>query len=110
MGSGDDGQCMNPGCSVETCDDQDLSIFEQASSGGLRWWQRCPAVVLDNVIDRLEADGEVLDHRRFQLNILDSYIGHHPLTSRRKAWRNRPGSSESRDDVIAVIAGGAVFD
>jgi len=67
-------------------------------------------VVLDNVLDRLEAGGEVLDHRMFQQNILDSYIGHHPLTSRRKAERNRPGSSESRGDVIAVIAGGATFD
>ena len=51
-------------------------------------------MVLDNVLDRLEVAGEVLDHRRFQLNILDSYIGHHPLTSRRKAGRNRPGKIE----------------
>ena len=51
-------------------------------------------MVLDNVIDRLEAGGEVLDHRKFQLSILDSYIGHHPQTSRRKAGRNRPGKIE----------------
>ena len=51
-------------------------------------------MVLDSVLDRLEVAWEVLDHRRFQLNILDSYIGHHPLTSRRKAERNRPGKIE----------------
>ena len=51
-------------------------------------------MVLDNVIDRLEAGGEVPDHRRFQLNILDSYIDHHPQTSTRKAGRNRPGKIE----------------